>query len=198
MGSRDYFTDELSDSEKEQTGRSRSQSVVDESDREQGSDDVGSEDGAGALESARSRSGSESVGGHNVAEETEPIENEEEEEQLSQEPIEEEEESDEEDVEENHEVDPKEDQKPFKCSVCGRGFTRPHHLEDHLLIHSGLLKHVCLIDRCCTGFRLKSQYTSHAKRHGFFDRGNTSLNVIYSFVVNEIIVVFSPEAAVCG
>jgi hypothetical protein len=27
--------------------------------------------------------------------------------------------------------------KPYKCDICGKGFTRNHHLQTHIRIHTG-------------------------------------------------------------
>eukprot|EP00088_Acartia_fossae_P068648 TRINITY_DN8748_c1_g1_i7.p1 TRINITY_DN8748_c1_g1~~TRINITY_DN8748_c1_g1_i7.p1 ORF type:complete len:104 (-),score=21.07 TRINITY_DN8748_c1_g1_i7:45-317(-) len=54
-------------------------------------------------------------------------------------------------------------EKPFKCEVCGKGFSASGKLSRHRLTHTGDLPYVCLL--CGKGFNQKSNLTVHMRSH---------------------------------
>ena len=55
------------------------------------------------------------------------------------------------------------DQKKFKCEVCGKGFSYSHDLKDHHNIHTGEKPYKC--ELCPVAFASKGTYHMHQRRH---------------------------------
>ena len=55
------------------------------------------------------------------------------------------------------------DQKKFKCEVCGKGFVNSHELKDHKNIHTGEKPYKCEI--CPVSFASKGTHAMHQRRH---------------------------------
>lgn len=52
-----------------------------------------------------------------------------------------------------------EKEKPFTCPECNRNFNLRHHLQNHLLIHTGEKLFIC--GKCGQAFRKKWTLTRH-------------------------------------
>ncbi|KAI9347587.1 hypothetical protein BDR26DRAFT_46516 [Obelidium mucronatum] len=51
----------------------------------------------------------------------------------------------------------------FPCTLCGKGFSRKHHLKSHLITHSKEYPHVCLIENCASQFRRRQDLLRHQR-----------------------------------
>ena len=57
----------------------------------------------------------------------------------------------------------KPEDKPFKCTTCGKGFNQRNHLKDHINIHTGEKPYKCLY--CPSAFASKGTHAMHQKGH---------------------------------
>ena len=55
------------------------------------------------------------------------------------------------------------DQKKFKCEICGKGFSRPQDLRDHINIHTGEKPHKCKFCSAC--FASSGNHAAHIRSH---------------------------------
>ena len=55
------------------------------------------------------------------------------------------------------------DQKRFKCDVCGKGFVEKERLEDHNNIHTGEKPYKCKF--CSSCFASKGTHAMHERGH---------------------------------
>ena len=54
-------------------------------------------------------------------------------------------------------------EKPYKCDVCGKGFSLNHHLQTHIRTHIGNKPYKC--DICGKGFSRNSNLQIHIRTH---------------------------------
>ena len=54
-------------------------------------------------------------------------------------------------------------ERPFRCALCGKGFTQLAHLQKHELVHSGAKPFECA--SCCKRFSSTSNLRTHARLH---------------------------------
>ena len=55
------------------------------------------------------------------------------------------------------------DQKKFKCDVCGKGFVVMAHLDDHKNIHTGEKPYKCKY--CTMSFASRGTHGMHERKH---------------------------------
>jgi uncharacterized Zn-finger protein len=53
--------------------------------------------------------------------------------------------------------------KPYKCDVCGKGFSDNSNLHKHIRAHTGDKPYKC--DKCGQGFSKKASLQKHARTH---------------------------------
>jgi uncharacterized Zn-finger protein len=63
--------------------------------------------------------------------------------------------------------------KPYKCDICGKGFSGNYSLQDHIRTHTGDTAYTCKCDVCGKGF----SYNSNLQKHTYmtFIRSVTSM-----------------------
>ena len=57
----------------------------------------------------------------------------------------------------------KSEDRPFKCTMCGKGFTAKNHLKDHINLHTGEKPYKCLY--CPSVFASNGNHAMHQKGH---------------------------------
>ena len=60
------------------------------------------------------------------------------------------------------------DQKKYKCEVCGKGFSGLQHLRDHKNLHTGEKPYKCKY--CSSAFASRGNHAMHEKGHLGFKR----------------------------
>ena len=68
------------------------------------------------------------------------------------------------------------DQKKYKCEVCGKGFSTARNLNDHINIHTGEKPYKCKFCSAC--FASKGNHGSHIRSHLGTNRRDSSKKLI--------------------
>jgi KRAB domain-containing zinc finger protein len=55
--------------------------------------------------------------------------------------------------------------KPYKCDICGKGFSGNYSLQDHIRTHTGDTAYTCKCDVCGKGFSYNSNLQKHIRTH---------------------------------
>ncbi|XP_076458436.1 uncharacterized protein LOC143292132 [Babylonia areolata] len=57
------------------------------------------------------------------------------------------------------------DERPFKCDMCGVGFKEVAVLKTHMLTHSNVRQYKCTFENCPYAFKTKGSLVRHVRRH---------------------------------
>ena len=63
------------------------------------------------------------------------------------------------------------DQKKYKCEVCGKGFSTARNLNDHINIHTGEKPYKCKFCSAC--FASRGNHLAHQKSHLGYSRNSS-------------------------